>query len=198
MDKANARQDFGRLNDATGSLVGVEALILKPGDALRTLSAAAADLAVVGLDAWLDFNAAAGNAGQALRLAVNLPGISVCKLCLAAPTGEDLAISPSTRIATAYPALLKTWLGQRGLYAEIIERDGGVEDTIRLGLADAIFDVVQTGESLKANGLEVKAIATKSNAVIVARKDMGERVAQGHRLLSRLQSSTAPALALAA
>jgi ATP phosphoribosyltransferase len=60
-----------------------------------------------------------------------------------------------TRIATSYPRLVVEDLKRRGVDAEIIRLDGAVEISVRLGVADAIADVVQTGRTLKAAGLKV-------------------------------------------
>lgn len=80
----------------------------------------------------------------------------VCRLAIAAPTNgsiktvQDLA---GKRIATSYPVLTTKYLAQHGVTARMVEISGAVEITPRLGVADAISDLVSTGGTLKANGL---------------------------------------------
>ena len=59
------------------------------------------------------------------------------------------------RIATSYPNILKDWLTKSGLKAEIVVLDGAVENAVRLGVADAVADVVDTGTTLKQAGLVI-------------------------------------------
>ena len=81
-----------------------------------------------------------------------------CRLSLAVPddvnyTGpESLA---DKRIATSYPGLLGAWLSERGINARLIKLDGAVESAVKLGVADAVADVVETGSTLKRAGLEM-------------------------------------------
>lgn len=206
VEKTDIRLDFGSMRDETGDIPAFETLLQRPADALLTLQAKAADMAVIGLDTYLEFNAAARLQGQIpnLRIEKTLKGISPCALWIAGrkeetlDTPEDLQ---GLRIATAYPALLRDWLQQRNINdVEIIARDGGLEDTIRLGLADAICDVVQTGASLKANGLEAKFRVAESCAVVVTRNDplTARQASLGAAFLERVQRTLEPETALIA
>src|SRR5207245_1793624 len=58
------------------------------------------------------------------------------------------------RIATAYPGVVSAYLGAQGVTADVIRLDGAVETAVRLGVADAIADVVSTGTTLRNAGLE--------------------------------------------
>ncbi|MEV4095564.1 ATP phosphoribosyltransferase [Streptosporangium saharense] len=91
------------------------------------------------------------------------------------------------RVATSYAGLLGAYLGEQGVDARVIKLDGAVETAIRLGVADAVADVVETGTTLRNIGLEVfgEPIAT-SEAVLIKRTDTGDspRVQQ---LVRRLQ-----------
>ncbi len=206
VEKTDIRLDFGTMRDEKGAIPAFETLLQRPADALLTLQAKAADMAVIGLDTYLEFNAAARLQGQTpnLRIEKTLNGVSQCALWVAAPeqdtlnTPEDLQ---GLRIATAYPALLRDWLEQRDILdVEIIARDGGLEDTIRLGLADAICDVVQTGASLKANSLQAKFRVTESCAVVVTRNDAmtARQASLGAAFLARVESALEPEAALIA
>jgi ATP phosphoribosyltransferase len=75
----------------------------------------------------------------------------------AAPAASAWSVADldGTRIATSYPGLLGTYLQRHGVSARLIKLDGAVESAVRLGVADAIADVVETGSTLKRAGLEV-------------------------------------------
>ncbi len=76
----------------------------------------------------------------------------------ASPTGsgiEDVAGLVGTRIATAYPVLLEKFLAESGIAASVVKLDGAVETACRLGVADAVCDVVETGTTLRQAGLHV-------------------------------------------
>jgi ATP phosphoribosyltransferase len=80
---------------------------------------------------------------------------------------EDLA---GKRIATAYPGLLNEYLGRRNIAAQIVRLDGAVESSIRLGVADVIADVVSTGGTLRAAGLEIFGeVLLQSEAILITR-----------------------------
>ena len=92
------------------------------------------------------------------------------------------------RIATAYPRLVAEDLKRRGVAAEIIRLDGAVEISIRLGVADAIADVVQTGRTLKAAGLKVVGPPLlHSEAILAARTRDIARQEAVHTFLDRIQ-----------
>ncbi|WP_395648253.1 ATP phosphoribosyltransferase [Terricaulis sp.] len=105
------------------------------------------------------------------RLAEVMPlGFGRCRLCLAAPDGFSYAGRASlrgVRIATSYPNLLRQFLNQEGIDAEIVTMRGAVEVAPRLGLAEAICDLVSTGATLEANGLEALDTIFESEAVLV-------------------------------
>jgi ATP phosphoribosyltransferase len=83
------------------------------------------------------------------------------------------------RIATSYPALVERDLKRRGLKAKIIKLDGAVEISVRLGVADAIADVVQSGRTLDQAGLKVVGDPIlESEAIVIARSaEMAEKPA---------------------
>ncbi|GAA3151922.1 ATP phosphoribosyltransferase [Planomonospora alba] len=91
------------------------------------------------------------------------------------------------RIATAYAGLLEGYLAEQGVEARVIKLDGAVETAIRLGVADAVADVVETGTTLRNIGLEVfgEPIA-RSEAVLIQRTDAVESPAL-RQLVRRLQ-----------
>ncbi len=100
-------------------------------------------------------------------------GYGTCSL-QAAVSMEDSATSISDlegrRIATSHPRIAAQALSERGISAEIVRVAGSVEISPRLGLADAIIDLVSTGSTLRTNGLRSIGVLFESEAVLVGRK----------------------------
>ena len=82
---------------------------------------------------------------------------------------KGLASLKGSRIATSYPVILKRFLKENGIKAEIEEISGSVEIAPSIGLADAVFDIVSTGSTLLTNGLEEVETVMNSEAVMVSR-----------------------------
>lgn len=107
---------------------------------------------------------------------------------LAAPVGTFSSESElaGRRIATSYDGLLHAYLERTGLDAEVVHLDGAVESSVKLGVADAIADVVETGSTLRAAGMEVFGEPIlDSEAVLIGRA--GERPEGLDVLLRRLK-----------
>lgn len=114
-------------------------------------------------------------------------GFGRCRLCLAAPENfpyEGPGSLRGVRIATTYPNLLKRFLDSEGVAAEIVMMRGAVEIAPRLKLADLICDLVSTGATLEANGLEVLDTILQSEAVLV--RNARKRSAELERLVDSL------------
>lgn len=101
-------------------------------------------------------------------------GYGKCSL-QAAVSNEDEATSledlDGRRIATSHPRITSRILAERGVKAEVIQVAGSVEISPRLGLADAIVDLVSTGSTLRTNGLRSLETLFESEAVLVGRRD---------------------------
>lgn len=97
-------------------------------------------------------------------------GFGRCTLKIAAPSTLDY-VRPSSlqgrRIATSYPRVLKRWLTDQGVSADIVTMRGAVEVAPRLKLAHAICDLVSTGATLEANGLQPRETVLDSQAVLI-------------------------------
>ena len=125
------------------------------------------DFGVVGSNVLAEF--AAGRDGP-LPAQVMTLGFGRCALKLAVPdafawTGpESLA---GLRIATSYPGVLRRWLADAGVEADVVKLNGAVEVAPRLKVASAICDLVSTGATLEANGLRAVATVLESEAVLV-------------------------------
>lgn len=94
----------------------------------------------------------------------------VCRLSIAAPKNgpvQSPADLDGKRIATSYPVLTKKFLSENGIDAELVTLSGSVEIAPRLEIADAISDLVSTGDTLKANGLEELADIFKSETQLI-------------------------------
>ncbi|MDB5492629.1 MAG: phosphoribosyltransferase [Micavibrio sp.] len=194
--KSDPQLDYGTLVDAQNEIAPAEALIQRPGDALDAVSEGVADMAIVGLDTLTEFNAAARNRGERTNLgvAMRFEGVSACSLYIAAPEKSGLAREQDLnglRFATSYPETLKAWLKDRGIRAaKIIVRDGGVEDTVRLGMADVICDVVQSGKSLQVNDL-VKLFRVSESCAVLVQRDDKPQSRLGAMIIDRLEQARA-------
>jgi len=128
---------------------GVEFFFLRPRDIAVYVGAGTLDVGVTGRDLLLDSGAGAeevvelGFGASTFRFAAR-PGV--------ATTIADLA---GLRIATSYAGLVARHLAEHDVEAGVVRLDGAVETAVQLGVADVIADVVETGSTLKAAGLEV-------------------------------------------
>lgn len=119
-------------------------------------------------------------------------GFGNCRLSLAIPKDEvytGLDYFHGKRIATSYPRILTKFFGVKGIDVKIEEISGSVEIATGIGLADGIFDIVSTGSTLLMNGLkEVEAIL-KSEAVLIANKNLSRvKTELLDKLLFRIKS----------
>ncbi len=105
-------------------------------------------------------------------------GFGACTLEAAVPTESGAASLDDLdglRVATVYPRLATELLDERGLEVELVRVTGSVEVAPRLGLADAIVDLVSSGSTLRTNGLRSLGSLFSSVAVLVARSDGDDR-----------------------
>ena len=117
-------------------------------------------------------------------------GFGKCTLKLAVQTHstiENIADLNGKSIATSYPVILKKFLDEQSIKADIRTISGSVEIAPGLGLSDAIFDIVSTGGTLKSNGLKPFAEVMKSEAVLIGRKGIENEILIVE-LIQRIQS----------
>jgi ATP phosphoribosyltransferase len=148
---------------------GLEILLLKPADVPAYVTYGAADLGVVGKDILLEQEP---DVYEPLDL-----GFGFCRLVVAEPRElwerDDPAKWSWVRVATKYPRLTEQYFSARGVQVEIVRLDGSIELAPLVGLAERIVDLVQSGETLRANGLvEVAEIARSTARLIVNRASM--------------------------
>ena len=155
-----------------------ELFFLRPRDIAVYVGSGRLDVGITGLDLLLDARA---DAEPLLEL-----GFGRSTFRFAGPTGRftDVAGLAGGRIATAYPGVVQRHLDSRGLTAEVIRLDGAVETAVRLGVADAIADVVETGTTLRNNGLEVFGEPLLASQAVLIGRSGDPRVDQ---LVRRLQ-----------
>jgi ATP phosphoribosyltransferase len=102
-------------------------------------------------------------------------GFSRCRLSLAIPKSEpykDLQDLDGKRIATSYPVILQKYLDEHGIRAEVHVLSGSVEIGPSIGIADAIFDIVSSGSTLISNGLKEVETVMRSEAVVIANREL--------------------------
>ncbi|GAA1787327.1 ATP phosphoribosyltransferase [Nostocoides veronense] len=127
---------------------GVEFFYLRPRDIAVYVGSGTVDAGITGRDLLLD---AGSGAEEVMAL-----GFGASTFRYAARPGEvtEVAGISSRRVATSYPGLVAKHLAQAGVQADVVRLDGAVETAITLGVADVIADVVETGTTLRAQGLE--------------------------------------------
>ena len=147
----------------------VEFFYLRPRDVAVYVGKGQVDAGITGRDLLLDSGSAAtevmglGFAGSTFRFA-GRPG--------EASSAADL---DGRRVATSYAGLVRDHLEAKGVSAEVVRLDGAVETAITLGVADAIADVVETGTTLRQQGLEVFGEPIlRSEAVLIRAADASE------------------------
>lgn len=164
LSTANAR-DLVVVDEANG----VEFFFLRPKDIAIYVGSGTLDLGITGLDMLLDSGA---EAAEVMRL-----GFAPSTFRLAVPTGAASGIQDleGWRIATSYPGLLHAYLQRTGVSARVVRLDGAVENAVRLGVADAVADVVATGGTLRQAGLTpIGEPLLVSEALLIRRSGVGE------------------------
>ncbi|MCC3274526.1 ATP phosphoribosyltransferase [Arthrobacter sp. zg-Y20] len=142
----------------------VEFFFLRPRDIAVYVGAGTLDVGLTGRDLFLD---AQVDAEELLSL-----GFGASTFRFAGPVGDFTSIDQleGKRLATSYDGLLRSYLTERGINASVVRLDGAVESSVRLGVADAIADVVETGTTLRAAGMEIFGEPIlKSEAVLIGR-----------------------------
>lgn len=147
----------------------VDLLLVRPSDIPEYVQDRVVDLGITGA------NLVAEAEAEVVTLA-DL-GFARCTLEAAVPEDADqreISDLNGLRVATAYPVSTKRLLGERGVEAELVHVSGSVEATPRLGLADAIVDLVSTGSTTAANGLRRIGELLASQAVLIGGREAVE------------------------
>ena len=137
-------------------------IFVKPTDVPVYVEHGIADCGIVGRDVLLEANAD-------LLMPLDLK-LARCRMVVAARNGDALGKRGMLRVATKYPRIAASHFGERGIPVEIIQLSGSVELAPVLGLADCIVDLVETGRTLKENGLHVVEEILESTARLVVNR----------------------------
>ena len=168
---AAAGLDFGGEREAArrlrlaASTGGAQALLVKPPDVLTYVEHGIADLGVIGKDVLLE---TPGDVDEPLDL-----GFGACRLVVAGPAGataRDLDAWSDVRVATKYPEATRRHFAARGRLVEVIELSGSVELGPITGLSEWIVDLVETGETLRQNGLVVVEEVARCSARLIVNR----------------------------
>jgi ATP phosphoribosyltransferase len=144
---------------------GVQLLIVRPADVPTYVEYGAADLGIVGKDVLME------HGSDTLYEPLDL-GFARCRLVVAAPA-RPAAPPRRPRVATKYPGITRRHFAERGEQVEIIKLYGSMELAPMVGLADYIVDLVDTGNTLRANGLvEVETIQAITARLVVNKAAM--------------------------
>lgn len=147
----------------------LEILFLRDDDIPGTVADGTADIGVVGLNELEE-------QGVDAEIVEKL-GFGACRLSIAVPKQmeyKDITSLQGRRIATSYPTILRRYLKQRGVQADIHVISGSVEISTGIGLADAIFDIVSSGSTLVSNNLREEDVVLSSEAVLIAHRGLSE------------------------
>lgn len=156
----------------------LEALYLRDDDIPHSVAMGAADIGIVGLNEVME-------KAQNIKI-IKYLGFGKCRLSLAIPKQDNYTgvnYFQGKRIATSYPVILRNFLEQNGVTADIHEIAGSVEISPAIGIADAIFDIVSSGGTLVSNGLKEVEKVLACEAVLVANPDID---AQKQAILDQL------------
>ena len=156
----------------------VEFFFLRPRDIAVYVGSGTLDVGITGRDLLLDSRA---NAEEVMPLAF---GRSTFRFAARAGTVSTVEEIAGRRVATSYSGLLEQHLEVLGVKADVVNLDGAVETAVQLGVADVIADVVETGTTLRAAGLEVFGDPILHSEAVLIRR-MGEPVPPGLDVLVR-------------
>jgi len=165
----------------------VSLMIIRGSDVPTYVEFGSADMGVVGKDLILEYG------GEGFYEPLDLK-LATCRLMTAAPLGVDLdALRQSRsriRVATKFINIARRYFAEQGRQIELIKLNGALELAPSMGLADAIVDIVDSGKTLKANGLEPLDLITHvSSRVIVNKASLKIKNAVIREILGKLKAA---------
>jgi len=179
------------VSDASRSLIredprtGLRVLILRNYDVPTYVERGAADLGVIGKDVLLEQDR---DVYEPLDL-----HFAPCRLMVAGPEGlawEDLARRMELRVATKFPAIAARFFAEQGVQAQMVRLYGNVEIAPLTGVADVIVDLVDTGKTLRANGLKpLKEIFSGTARLIVNRASLKTKYGRVSGFIDRMKKA---------
>jgi ATP phosphoribosyltransferase len=164
------------------NLPDVQLLVIRGSDVPTYVQHGAADMGVSGKDMLLE----AGGAGLYEPLDLQ---IAKCTLMTAAMVGKELPVG-RIRVATKFVNVAKRYFAEQGVQADVIKLYGAMELAPIMNLADAIVDIVDTGNTLRANGMEpLELIAEVSSRLVVNKASMKSKYQRIQQLIDRLREA---------
>jgi ATP phosphoribosyltransferase len=163
-----------------------EFFYLRPRDIAVYVASGTLDVGITGRDMLLETAPAEGPAA----VEVMPLGFGRSSFRFAAPVESgitDVEQLAGKRIATAYPVLLQRFLDDHGFKAGVVKLDGAVETACRLGVADAVCDVVETGTTLRAAGLQIVGDPVLTSEAVLVRREGAEEIPAVAQLRRRLR-----------
>lgn len=162
--------------------IGAEVVLAKAADVITYVENGVCDMGIVGRDTVLEN-------GNSLYELLDL-GFGKCRFALAVKKGEDFFGGYASKtIATKYPKIARSYFENRSMDVDVVKIEGSVELAPLLGLADGIVDIVETGATLKENGLEVTLwICDISARLVVNIASLKLRKDEIESLVSRLEA----------
>ena len=166
---------------------GLRFIMAKPSDVPTYVEYGAADIGVVGKDTLLE-------EGRNLYEVIDL-GFGACRMCVCGPVSlkGKLDQIPNKRVASKYPNITRAYFeGTKKESVEIIKLNGSVELAPLIGLSEVIVDIVESGRTLKENGLDVlEVVADISARVVVNRVSMKMKEAEILPMIDALRKQVA-------
>ncbi|GHU34672.1 ATP phosphoribosyltransferase [Clostridia bacterium] len=161
----------------------MEVVLVKAADVITYVEHGVCDAGVVGKDTIMEM-------GKSFYEVLDLDR-GKCSFALAGPVGRDFYAGFSHKvIATKYPNVAKKYFNDKGIDVGIVKIDGSVELAPLLGLSDAIVDIVETGSTLKANGLEIyEYIADISARLIFNKAGIKMKKREADELITRITNA---------
>jgi ATP phosphoribosyltransferase len=165
-----------------------EFFYLRPRDIAVYVAAGTLDVGITGRDMLLETAPADGDGPAAVEVMQLGFGRSSFRFASPVESGIDRVDQlAGKRIATAYPVLLQRHLEETGIKAAVVRLDGAVETACRLGVADAVCDVVETGTTLRAAGLRIIGDPVLSSEAVLVRREGAEEIPAVAQLRRRLR-----------
>jgi ATP phosphoribosyltransferase len=166
------------------NLPNVRLMVIRGSDVPTYVELGSADIGIAGKDMIMEY----GSRGFYELLDLK---IARCRLMTAAPVGAKLD-GPRLKVASKFVNVAKQYFSEQGRQVDLIKLNGALELAPIMGLADCIVDIVDTGNTLRANGLEPRdVIADISTRVIVNRAAMKIKHDLVQSLLRRLEQAVA-------
>lgn len=171
---------------------GVQLLVLRGSDVTTYVRYGTADIGVAGKDMLMEYGSENGASDSGIYEVLDL-GIARCRLMTAGKAGMAPVRDRRIRVATKFVNVAKAFYAEQGVQADIIKLYGAMELAPIMGLADEIVDIVDTGNTLKANGLEPwQPIADISSRLIVNKASMKMKHARIKQLVDNIAAAVKP------